>query len=148
MGTDTETRFASLHRRDSESNLDLTHFRMFSSDQGRWFSPDPAKGCGSDPQKLNRYAYVANAPTNRIDPRGDQFFCIFGCFDDFQFCITDALFANNPPFDVGLFPCIRNCSGLTGSTYLLCFNNCVVIFANKVQLCVDQLELCIYFNCF
>src|SRR2546426_12113358 len=31
MGTDTETRFASLHLRDTETNLDRTHFRLFSS---------------------------------------------------------------------------------------------------------------------
>ena len=49
VGTDTETRFASLHRRDSESNLDPTHFRMFSSDEGRWLSPDPLAGKSSIP---------------------------------------------------------------------------------------------------
>src|SRR5205823_7690063 len=72
VGTDTETRFASLHLRDSETNLDRTHFRLFSSDEGRWFSPDPKRGCGRNPQNHNRYAYVVNEPTRRIDPRGDQ----------------------------------------------------------------------------
>ncbi len=33
-GTMTEERFASLHHRDSATNLDPTHFRMYSSDMG------------------------------------------------------------------------------------------------------------------
>jgi len=70
VGTDTETRFASLHRRDSESNLDPTHFRMFSSDEGRWLSPDPLAGNILNPQSLNRYAYVMNNPTSFTDPLG------------------------------------------------------------------------------
>ena len=44
---------------------------MFSSDQGRWFSPDPKAGCGGNPQNHNRYAYVRNNAANGIDPRGD-----------------------------------------------------------------------------
>ncbi len=75
VGTDTETRFASLHRRDSESNLDPTHFRMFSSDEGRWLSPDPLAGDVSNPQSLNRYAYVGNNPTTLTDPSGLCPFC-------------------------------------------------------------------------
>src|SRR5207245_4918680 len=58
-------------QRDAESNLDKTHFRMFSSDQGRWFSPDPKAGCGGNPQNHTRYAYVRTNPANGIDPRGD-----------------------------------------------------------------------------
>jgi len=41
--------------------------------QGRWPSPDPA-GLGSvtltDPQTLNRYAYVRNSPLGLVDPEG------------------------------------------------------------------------------
>ncbi len=41
--------------------------------QGRWPSPDPA-GLGAvdpaNPQSWNRYAYVRNNPTSRIDPSG------------------------------------------------------------------------------
>ena len=43
-GSMYDHRFASLHARDTESNLDPTHFRMFSSDQGRWLSADPKAG--------------------------------------------------------------------------------------------------------
>ncbi len=45
----------------------------FSSDQGRWLSPDRVQGRPCTPQSLDRYAYVENSPTNRIDPRGVQY---------------------------------------------------------------------------
>src|SRR5437016_5799495 len=67
VGSMFDHRFAGLHARDTESNLDPTAFRMFSSDQGRWFSPDPLGGVVGDPQSLNRYAYVWNNPTNSTD---------------------------------------------------------------------------------
>jgi RHS repeat-associated protein len=76
VGTAEEKLYARLsHRDQSETGLDPTHFRMFSSTQGRWFSPDPA-GRGAmrvaNPQTLNRYAYVANNPANFVDPLGLQ----------------------------------------------------------------------------
>ncbi len=73
VGTMQEERFARLRHRDTEANLDPTHFRMFSSDQGRWLSADRIHGRPCTPQSLNRYAYVENSPTNRIDPRGAQY---------------------------------------------------------------------------
>src|SRR3989442_4022743 len=45
---------------------------MYNSGQGRWLSPDPIGGDISNPQSLNRYAYVLNNPTNLIDPLGLQ----------------------------------------------------------------------------
>ncbi len=65
-------RFASLERRDPETALDPTLFRTYASDQGRWLSPDPLTGDITNPQSLNRYAYVLNSPTNLIDPLGLQ----------------------------------------------------------------------------
>jgi RHS repeat-associated protein len=57
-------------QRDSESGLDHTLFRQYSSIFGRWMSPDPvAIGC-TNPQSLNRYAYVLNNPTTLADPLG------------------------------------------------------------------------------
>src|SRR5207245_4975790 len=41
-----------------------------TSNQGRWLSPDPIGGDISNPQSLNRYAYVLNNPTNLIDLLG------------------------------------------------------------------------------
>jgi RHS repeat-associated protein len=48
-------------------------FRESSPIQGRWISPDPAGLAAADltnPQSLNRYAYVLNSPSNVTDPDG------------------------------------------------------------------------------
>ena len=57
---------------DSESNLEHTWFRQLSTTEGRWLSPDPYSGSMdlTDPQSLNRYAYVGNGPVNKVDPLG------------------------------------------------------------------------------
>src|SRR5579871_3881830 len=50
-----------------------TWFRQYSPLQGRWITPDPADLAAVDltnPQSLNRYAYVGNNPTTFIDPTG------------------------------------------------------------------------------
>src|SRR5690349_4117815 len=59
---------------DTTQGLNDFMFREYSSaQQGRWISPDPA-GLGeinpTDPQSLNRYAYVGNSPLNSIDRLG------------------------------------------------------------------------------
>src|ERR1700687_5966325 len=59
--------------RDSESNLDHTQFRQYSSSLGRWMHPDPAGLAAvdpSNPQSWNRYAYVRNNPLALVDPFG------------------------------------------------------------------------------
>jgi RHS repeat-associated protein len=59
--------------RDSETNLDHTWFRQYSSQLGRWMHPDPAGLAAvdaSNPQSWNRYAYVLNNPLRFIDPLG------------------------------------------------------------------------------
>jgi hypothetical protein len=45
---------------------------VYCSDLYRWLSPDPVAGDITNPQSLNRYAYVLNNPTNLIDPLGLQ----------------------------------------------------------------------------
>lgn len=67
-------KFTGLERdsKDSEPGLDDTWFRKYSALCGRWLSPDPLFGSPSDPQSLNRYAYVLNDPVNLIDPLGLQ----------------------------------------------------------------------------
>jgi RHS repeat-associated protein len=71
-GTLYDERFASLGRRDAESTLDPTLFRMYESRLYRWLSPDPLAGHILNPQSLNRYGYVLNNPVNFIDPLGLQ----------------------------------------------------------------------------
>jgi len=76
--------------RDSESGLDFFGARYFSAPQGRFTSPDEFKGgivdpfTGqdiatnnalpysdiTDPQTLNKYAYVRNNPLRYVDPDG------------------------------------------------------------------------------
>jgi len=59
--------------RDSETNLDHTQFRQYSSQLGRWMHPDPAGLSAvdpSNPQSWNRYAYVLNNPLAFLDHLG------------------------------------------------------------------------------
>jgi RHS repeat-associated protein len=57
---------------DPETNLEHTWFRQLSGTQGRWITPDPDLGSMdiTNPQSLNRYAYVGNDPVNFLDPLG------------------------------------------------------------------------------
>jgi RHS repeat-associated protein len=59
--------------RDSESGSDYFGARYLASSMGRWLSPDPlgmAFADPTDPQSLNRYAYVLNNPLIFSDPDG------------------------------------------------------------------------------
>ena len=55
-------------------------FRKYDPSAGRWLSPDPA-GWGAvdatDPQSLDRYAYVENQPMSLVDPNG-LYWCVSG----------------------------------------------------------------------
>jgi RHS repeat-associated protein len=62
-------KFAGMER-DSETGNDHTWFRYYASNLGRWLGPDPVAGDITNPQSLNRYAYVLNNPVNFIDPLG------------------------------------------------------------------------------
>jgi RHS repeat-associated protein len=72
--------------RDSESNLDNFGARYYTSNIGRFMSPDWAARPTSvpyanfgDPQSLNLYGYVRNDPVSRADADGH---CYFGNCDD------------------------------------------------------------------
>jgi len=60
------------YRNASTVSLDPTLNRTYSYAMGRWLSPDPLGGDISNPQSLNRYAYVLNNPTTFTDPLGLQ----------------------------------------------------------------------------
>jgi RHS repeat-associated protein len=78
VGTMEEERFARLNHRDSETSLDPTHFRMYSSGQGRWLSPDPLMGHPFNPQTFDRYGYALGNPARFTDPTGqDPLYCEF-----------------------------------------------------------------------
>jgi RHS repeat-associated protein len=75
--------------RDAESNLDFFLARYYSSQQGRFLSPDPENAGASrdDPQSWNGYAYARNNPLLYTDPDGLAYFveivrgwgCSFTC---------------------------------------------------------------------
>ena len=68
-GTTTQWQFTS-YERDTESNNDYAMARSHINRFGRFSSPDPLAGDVTNPQSLNRYAYVLNNPTNLTDPQG------------------------------------------------------------------------------
>jgi RHS repeat-associated protein len=73
-GTSTNYKFTG-YERDSETGLDYAFARYYSSRLGRFMSADPLAGSITNPQGLNRYAYVANNPIRLVDPSGMNF-CI------------------------------------------------------------------------
>jgi RHS repeat-associated protein len=58
---------------------DYAFARYYSSRIGRFMTGDPLSGDISDPQTLNRYAYVRNNPVNLIDPSGMGATPYIGC---------------------------------------------------------------------
>ncbi len=61
---------------------DYAYARYYNSRLGRFMSGDPLDGDISDPQTLNKYAYVRNNPINEIDPTGLSGYCFpWGCSD-------------------------------------------------------------------
>jgi RHS repeat-associated protein len=72
--------------RDSESGLDDLGARYYSSQYGRFMTPDPLGGHSEDPQTLNKYTYVRNNPLNLTDPTGLDWY--LGCVNaDHTSCI-------------------------------------------------------------
>jgi len=62
-------KFTGLER-DSETGLDHTLLRKYTSSLGRWLTPDRQRGNPFNPQSWNRYAYVLDNPCNLLDPLG------------------------------------------------------------------------------
>ena len=58
------------HKDDPESALHYNLARSYSPGMARWISADPITGRVSDPQSLNKYAYVRNDPINLVDLDG------------------------------------------------------------------------------
>ena len=84
-GPNDEVKFAT-YTRDSATGLDYADQRYYSSQFGRFTSPDPyqASGGPSSPKSWNRYSYTRGDPVNRLDPTGlDDCISVFGA----DFCI-------------------------------------------------------------
>jgi RHS repeat-associated protein len=72
------------YERDAETGLDYAFARYYNSRLGRFMSGDPLGSSAdiSDPQTLNRYAYVRNNPVNLVDPTGlYTYSCLVGTDD-------------------------------------------------------------------
>jgi RHS repeat-associated protein len=65
-----EYHFAGFNYRFSALGIDPAINREYEYGLGRWLSPDPLGGDVTNPQSLNRYAYVLNNPTSLTDPLG------------------------------------------------------------------------------
>jgi RHS repeat-associated protein len=65
--------------RDTESGNDYFGARYYSSNMGRFLSPDPSGltyASATNPQSLNLYSYALNNPLTNIDPTG--MYCFYG----------------------------------------------------------------------
>jgi len=80
--------FADLPYYDTKTQNIFATYRAYSPRQGRWFSPDPVAGDITNPQSLNRYAYVMNNPTSFNDPLGLQG-CENGIDEEGNDCIPE-----------------------------------------------------------
>jgi RHS repeat-associated protein len=61
-----------LMDRDLEDNTEHAQYRQYSTNLGRWQSPDLYSGSYdfTNPQSFNRYTYALNNPSSLIDPLG------------------------------------------------------------------------------
>ncbi len=135
-GTTTDYFFTS-YKRDAESGNDYAVFRYDVNRLGRFSSPDPIVGSFAAPQSLNRYAYVAGDPVNRIDPNGLQFFDDFfsppfGFCSPFPFRVTLLIDGFEVP---GFFLC-RSLFGVRGTIRrILCKIECNLSFFEDIVIC-------------
>jgi RHS repeat-associated protein len=67
-------RFTGLERDSETGGNDHTLYRQYEQNLGRSMSPDPLAGDVTNPQSVNRYAYVVNRPTGLTDPSGAFFY--------------------------------------------------------------------------
>lgn len=64
---------------DSETSTNYAVFRNLGTEMGRFNRPDPYDGSydSTNPQSLNRYAYVEDLPLNYVDPSGLTDKCVY-----------------------------------------------------------------------
>jgi RHS repeat-associated protein len=92
--------FAGLEQGDNPG-LENAMFRQYASAFGQWTTPDPYGGSydWSNPQSLNRYAYVGGSPLAMRDPSG-----LTSCYG------AQNIYVSYPPLSIlGATPLIVNC---------------------------------------
>jgi RHS repeat-associated protein len=72
----------SQKERDNETGLDYFGARYYGSMMGRFTGADSLLGSLTNPQTLNRYAYVGNDPLNFTDPTGHARFDVPSKFEN------------------------------------------------------------------
>ncbi|MGH9814748.1 MAG: RHS repeat domain-containing protein [Candidatus Acidiferrales bacterium] len=70
----TTERVFTTYDHDADSADDYAVHRFHNCRLGRFRTADPVRGNFRNPQRLNRYAYVMDDPTNRTDPLGLDLF--------------------------------------------------------------------------
>ncbi len=88
----------------SAPTTDHAQFREYSNIAGRWLSPDPYAGSYdlTNPQSMNRYAYVLNNPMSFVDPSG---LCPDGLVEDDEGHCTRPPGNFVPPDMISIFYC-------------------------------------------
>jgi RHS repeat-associated protein len=81
-----------LMERDLEDNTEHATFRQYSTNLGRWQSPDLYLGSYdlTNPQSFNRYTYTLNDPTSLMDPSG--LYTCPACSGPIDLCFFEPLF--------------------------------------------------------
>ena len=62
---------------DYNTGLQYLRARYYNTDTGRFIQKDEYKGDFTQPGTLNRYAYCAGNPVNRIDPSGQDSYILY-----------------------------------------------------------------------
>jgi RHS repeat-associated protein len=101
-GSDPSPQHFTGKERDTESNNDYFGARYYSSNTGRFMTPDPGNISAifhmDDPQSWNGYAYAHNNPLTNTDPTGDVYQV---CDENGQNCsfLTDQQFESEQEQD-------------------------------------------------
>jgi RHS repeat-associated protein len=87
--TQNRDKFGTYYR--DSTGLDYADQRYYSSQHGRFLTPDPYRASGgrAEPQSWNRYTYVENDPVNFADPRGLLRRCPAGTSSTGWSCVVD-----------------------------------------------------------
>jgi RHS repeat-associated protein len=101
--------FAQMDR-DLEDNTEHAQYRQYSTNLGRWQSPDPYLGSYdfTNPQSFNRYTYALNDPVNFLDPSGLDPVCTTDPETGTVTCTSSYPSCDTSPYASGCNICVQN----------------------------------------